>query len=117
MTRKEQTKIDRESNGHFKKGRKKTGGRQKGSLNKITQTFKTQILGFVVDNYDEFINTLNEIENPVERAKIYLKAIEYVLPKQKQIDLGGEMQISALNVEFKSNNRQPRHNENDFLDD
>jgi hypothetical protein len=117
MPSNEKTKIDRENNGYFKKGRKKTGGRQKGSLNKVTQGFKTQILGFVIDNYDAFINTLNEIENPVERAKIYLKAIEYVLPKQKQIDLDGEMKVSALNVEFKSNNRPPRHNENDFLDD
>jgi hypothetical protein len=102
--------------GNFKKGRKKTGGRQKGTPNKVTKALKAQLTGFVTDNFEAFIEDLNNMY-PDQRAKLYVKIFEYVLPKQKQIDLDGEVKINALKVEFKSTNRAPRHNESDFIDD
>ena len=102
--------------GNFKRGRKKTGGRQKGTPNKVTKALKAQLMGFVTDNFDAFIEDLNNMY-PQDRAKLYVKIFEFVLPKQQQIDLDGEVQINALNVEFKSTNRAPRHNETDYIDD
>jgi hypothetical protein len=101
----------------FKKGRKKTGGRGVGTKNKATSEFKQKIETFVLSNLQEYINTINEIENPVDKAKRYEKLLEFVLPKQKEITLDGDLEINAVNIEFKQTGIKPRHNENEFLDD
>lgn len=101
----------------FKKGRKKTGGRQKGTPNKVKSDLKKQIEGFIVDNFAEFVKELNLIDNPTDKCKMYLKMMEFTLPKQKQIDLDGELQVGAIEVNFKPTGIKPKHNEEEFLDD
>ena len=101
----------------FKKGRKKTGGRTKGTPNKHKSEFKKQIEAFCIDNFAEFVKELNLIENPADKTRMFIKLIEYVLPKQQQIELDGALNIEAVKVEFKQTGRQPRHEENEFLDD
>lgn len=101
----------------FKKKRRKTGGRQKGSANKTTKQVKEAISNFVEGNINAFIDMLNEIESPAEKARLFIKLLEYVVPKQQQIELDGALNIEAVKVEFKPTNRQPRHEETEFLDD
>lgn len=101
----------------FKKKRRKTGGREKGTPNKTTKEVKEAISNFVNGNFNAFVDMLNEIENPAEKARLFIKLLEYVVPKQQQIDLDGNLNIEAVKVEFKQTGRQPRHEENEFLDD
>jgi hypothetical protein len=101
----------------FKKGRKKTGGRQKGTPNKHKSELKRQVEAFCIDNFAEFVKEFNLIDDPAKKTAQFIKLFEYVLPKQQQIDLDGALQVEAVKVEFKQTGRQPRHEEGEFLDD
>ena len=65
----------------FKNGRKKTGGRQKGSQNKKTAENSERInnvLSYINDKYlYEDIDSLSSSE----RVKTYISLMEYVVPK------------------------------------
>lgn len=101
----------------FKKKRRKTGGRQKGSQNKITKEVKELISAFIHGNFNILVDTINAIENPKDRADIFIKLLPYVTPKEQKIELDGDVQVSAVNVQFKSTGISPTHNEDDYIDD
>jgi hypothetical protein len=66
----------------------KTGGRKAGTPNKATANIKARISRLIDERFDSINNDLNELE-PKERVTVYLKFLEYVLPKQREqkIDL------------------------------
>jgi uncharacterized protein YbcI len=67
----------------FEQGRSKTGGRRPGTPNKTAANLKEQIAAFVGANFEQFTTDLSQLE-PKERATLYLKMMEYVLPKQRE---------------------------------
>lgn len=66
------------------KGTIKTGGRTKGSVNKITADLKVKMTNFLTGNMDQFINDFNNIIDPIQRAKLYIEAYKIVMPKAEE---------------------------------
>ena len=67
---------------------KKTGGRQKGTPNKATNTIKTVISEFVSDYFNSklFSEDLKKLE-PKERFDVIIKMAGFVVPKPQTIAL------------------------------
>ena len=63
--------------------RPKYGGRQKGSLNKITSNLKATIQGIVERQFETLEDDLEQMDAK-DKVNAVLKLIEYVLPKQRE---------------------------------
>lgn len=58
----------------------KTGGRQKGTSNKLSGTVKEMITQFVTDELQHLPTLLNKLE-PKEKAEYIIKLLPYIVPK------------------------------------
>lgn len=56
-------------------------GRPKGSPNKATKDVREAIATFAAANVDSMGEWLAEIEDPAKRLDLYLRALEYHIPK------------------------------------
>ena len=65
----------------FRKGHKKLGGRKKDTPNKITKPIRQAISFYLENNWNDFEVWIQEIESPVEKAKIFISLLEYSTPK------------------------------------
>ncbi len=102
----------------FEKGRNKTGGRKAGVKNKDISTFKAALKTGLIERLGDFFKLLDS-ENLPEKDRInaYLKALEFVMPKQQKIELDADMTTNLIQVKFESTNVLPIHDESEFLDD
>ena len=79
---------------------KKYGGREAGTPNKSTRMVREAIARMAEDNVEEFVGWMREIEDPAKRCDIYLKAIEYHIPKLARTELaspdGGPIAVSVV---------------------
>jgi len=62
----------------------KTGGRQKGTPNKLTKELREVLKNVVYKQLESLDETLNELE-PKERLEITIKLMAYALPKVQTI--------------------------------
>jgi hypothetical protein len=85
----------------FEKGNK-LGGRKAGAVNRSTEQAKLTIARLANKGLDNITEDLEKIrkENPIEAAKLYLKLLEYIVPKKSAIELKGEIkqQIQQVTV-------------------
>lgn len=65
-------------------------GRAKGTPNKTTLDVRAAIAVFASENVGKMGEWLNEIEDPAKRLDLYLRAIEYHIPKLSRAELTGE---------------------------
>jgi len=63
----------------FQKGKEKTGGRSKGTLNKATG-LKQHLDKLLTDNFDKFKMELDALEGK-DYVSHYIKLMDYTLPK------------------------------------
>ncbi len=63
----------------------KTGGRQKGTSNKLTGTVKEMITQFIENEVRHLPGLLNQME-PKEKADLVLKLLPYIIPKIASVD-------------------------------
>lgn len=91
----------------FEKGNKYGKGRPPGKLNRSTEQAKLTLARLAnkgLDNISEDIEKIRET-NPIEAAKLYIKILEYVVPRLKAMDVNieGEIkqQIEKITVEIK----------------
>ena len=83
----------------FEKGHPKLpgAGRPKGLQNQVTRDVREAIARFAEGNIDKFVGWLQEIEDPAKRCEIFLKTIEYHIPKLGRVEHtgnnGGPLQI------------------------
>ena len=68
----------------------KTGGRQKGTPNKSTAEVREAIAAFASANVDQMGTWLNEIESPEKKLDLFLRAIEYHIPKLARTEVAGD---------------------------
>ena len=84
----------------FRKGHKKLGGRKKDTPNKITKPIRQAISFYLENNWNDFEVWMEEIDSPIEKAKIFISLLEFSTPKlqrttiqetekQKQIENDG----------------------------
>lgn len=83
----------------FTAGQQKTGGRQKGTPNRLKSRLKEAISEIVDSNLETIRQDLAQLE-PKDRISLLLKFVEYVLPKEREtkIDFSGlsETEIDEL---------------------
>jgi len=68
----------------FNKGHKKFGGREVGSLNKVTKELR-EVLSKAIDT-DKIKDKLNQIEDPVDYINAVSKLLPYIAGKVKPIE-------------------------------
>lgn len=68
----------------FEKGHKKTGGRQKGGVNKVTSLTRDVLQDILSENAEEFQTRLALLDDEAF-CRTYIALLPYVLPKQKEI--------------------------------
>ena len=78
-------------------------GRKRGVMNRSTEQAKLAIVRLANKGLDNISEDLDKIRktDPIEAAKIYLKLLEYIVPKKASIELSGEIhqkiqQISVI---------------------
>ena len=72
--------------GKFEKGKEKTGGRKKGSLNKTSIAGKQKIAEYFENGgLEELVADIAKLEDK-DRVQAKIKLIEYYIPKQKEVD-------------------------------
>ena len=85
----------------FEKGNK-LGGRMPGALNRSSEEAKLAVARIANQGLDAFREDIEKIrkENPIEAAKLYLRLLEYIVPKKSAIELKGEIkqQIQQVTV-------------------
>ena len=65
-------------------GRGRMGGRQQGTPNKINSDLKAWITDIINNGKEQFISDLANL-SPMERIKIYVGLLNYIIPKQQAI--------------------------------
>ena len=101
----------------FEKGNNLGKGRPKGKLNRSTEQAKLTLARLAnkgLDNITEDIDKIREA-NPIKAAEIYIKLLEYVMPKLKAVDMKVDadvkQKVEKITVEIKqSNNGRNKEN-------
>jgi hypothetical protein len=92
----------------FEPGHKLSKGRPSGAINRSTEAAKLAVARLANSGLDALREDLVKIRkiNPLEAAKIYLKLLEYIVPKKAQIDLKGEItqRIEQITVNINQKN-------------
>lgn len=81
----------------FEKGHNLSNGRPKGAINRSTEQAKLTLARLAnkgLDNITEDIDKIRK-ENPIKAAEIYLKILEYVVPKLKSVDMKIDAEVTA----------------------
>ena len=76
----------------------KTGGREKGTPNKVTSDLRLWVNKIIADNQSQFVKDLKELEAK-DRINVIEKLMQYVVPKQQSISV--EAQIEAEYEQLK----------------
>jgi hypothetical protein len=89
----------------FQKGNKLSTGRPVGAINRSTEQAKLALARLANSGLDALREDLVKIrkEDPLEAAKIYLKLIEYIVPKKAQMELTGEINQKIQQISVNIN--------------
>lgn len=89
----------------FKPGNKLGKGRPAGQLNRSTEQAKLAIARIANGGLDILREDLEKIrkDNPIEAAKIYLRLLEYIVPKKASMEISGEInqRIQQISINIK----------------
>jgi hypothetical protein len=91
----------------FAKGNKLGKGRPAGQLNRSTEQAKLTIARLANRGLDNISEDLEKIrkENPIEAARLYLKLLEYIVPKKSALEIHGQIdhRIQQITVNINRN--------------
>lgn len=98
----------------FEKGHTLSKGRPVGALNRSTEQAKLTIARLANRGLDNITEDFEKIrkENPIEAAKLYLKLIEYIVPKKTSVEISGELDHRIQQISINVN----RTGSNEFRD-
>ena len=68
-------------------------GRPKGAVNRSTEQAKlsiARIANYGLDNFKEDLDKIRE-KDPIEAAKLSMRLLEYIVPKQKSVEMRAEI--------------------------
>lgn len=77
---------ERNEKGQFEKGRKKTGGMQKGYESPVKKEFREMMADYSRENFDKFAFAMTECE-PKDFCRFYLEALKFNLPMLQSVAL------------------------------
>jgi hypothetical protein len=96
----------------FEKGNQLGKGRPAGQLNRSTEQAKLTIARLANRGLDNISEDLEKIrkEDPLEAAKLYLKLLEYIVPKKAQMEISGQLdqRIQQISVNINKSGSEPR---------
>lgn len=78
----------------------KSGGRSKGTPNKITNDMRRVFQDLIENNIDQLQELFDRTakENPAKALELYLRLSEFVIPKAKaDIDIDNEIEVILVN--------------------
>jgi hypothetical protein len=82
----------------------KTGGRQKGTPNKLTSEIREKLNDYVYTEIDTLINNIDKI--PIEkRLDLLTKILPYTIPKMSNIEVTSDNDIN-LDIEVSETEKQ-----------
>ena len=64
----------------------KTGGRKKGTPNKLTKEKREMIAKFIDDNWEDFQLAFDSIDKPEAKCSVMIGLLPFAFPKLAQID-------------------------------
>jgi hypothetical protein len=90
----------------FESGNKLSNGRPKGSPNKFTDKVRANLSKLTDQKLCDLQDALEEVrsESPAKYVELYLKMLEYTMPKLRAIDTkidAAEGSISKITIEVK----------------
>jgi hypothetical protein len=93
--------------GKFEVGNK-MGGRKVGSLNRSTEQAKLTIARLANQGLNNITEDFEKIrkDNPIEAAKLYLKLLEYIVPKKSSVDISGEVNHKVQQISVNINRKE-----------
>jgi len=88
----------------FEKGNQ-LGGRKPGSLNRSTEQAKLTIARLANRGLDNVMEDFEKIrkESPIEAAKLYLKLLEYIVPKKSAMEISGQLDHRIQQISININ--------------
>jgi hypothetical protein len=90
----------------------KLGGRKPGALNRSTEQAKLAIARLANQGLNAISEDFEKIrkDNPIEAAKLYLKLLEYIVPKKAQMEINGEIdhRIQQVSININRTGSEPR---------
>lgn len=79
--------------------RKKTGGRKKGTPNKVNSNMKKEIAEYLGDNIYKLFSEMNKLEGIAYIDK-YLALTEFTVPKLARQDIVSETKVNIESIEI-----------------
>lgn len=98
----------------FEVGNKASKGRPVGAINRSTEQAKLTIARLANRGLDNITEDFDKIrkENPIEAAKLYLRLLEYIVPKKASMEISGQLdqriQQISINVNRTGSKDEPR---------
>ncbi len=89
----------------FSKGNKLSKGRPPGRLNRSTEQAKLTLARIADEGLDNLKKDLQKIrqKDPVRGAELYLKILEYIIPKQQRVEVKGEIEQKIQQITVNIN--------------
>ena len=89
----------------FTKGNKLSTGRPKGAINRSTEMAKLTLARIADEGLDNLKKDLQKIreKDPVRAAELYLKILEYIIPKQSRVEVKGEIEQKIQQITVNIN--------------
>lgn len=89
----------------FTRGNKLSKGRPKGQLNRSTEMAKLTLARIADEGLDNLKKDLQKIRetDPVRAAELYLKILEYIIPKQQRVEVKGEIEQKIQQISININ--------------
>lgn len=81
------------------KGTPKTGGRRKGSKNKMTPVIKDYLKDFVEAEIKRLPDVIGLL-NASDRLNFLAKVLPYVRPRKQEVDIRTEVEALLANIEY-----------------
>lgn len=78
-------------------GVKGRSGRTSGTPNKVTKDVRAAMAIFCQDNVDLMAEWLKEVDDPAKRIDLFLRALEYHVPKLARTEVSG---VDGKAIEF-----------------
>ena len=89
----------------FTKGNKLSTGRPKGAINRSTEMAKLTLARIADEGLDNLKKDIQKIreKDPVRAAELYLKILEYIIPKQSRVEVKGEIEQKIQQITVNIN--------------
>ena len=78
----------------FQKGKKKTGGRTKGTANKSTKELQERLKYIIDENLEVLMEDFRSLDS-IDRVKTLSQYLKYVMPQMKESDIKMDVETNV----------------------